>query len=75
MFSVSSNDQFLTKRGVFTFEGIQKAYQEESPYLAEYICKMLILNPAPRQMFIEQGRGTPTFANFSTQINFRTEGC
>ena len=69
MFSVRSNDQFLTKRGVFTFEGIQKAYQEESPYLAEYICKMLILNPAPRQMFIEQRRGTPTFANFSTQIS------
>ena len=68
MFSVNRNDQFLTKKGIFTFEGIQKAYQEKSPCVSEYICKLLILNPAPRQMFIEQARGTPTFSNFSFQI-------
>ena len=73
MFSVNEQDQFLAQKGVFTYAGIKQAYVEQSPRLAEFICKLLILNPAPRQMFIAQRRGTPTFLRFSAQVQSAVE--
>ena len=68
MYTVSKQDQVLAKQGIFTHQGIRDAYDAHSPRLAEFICKLLILDPAPRQMFIEERRGTPTFASFVKQL-------
>ena len=68
MFNITKQDQFLAKQGVFTLEYIEKAYQDQSPRLAEFICKLVHLDPAPREMFIEQNRGGSTFAIINQQI-------
>ena len=41
MFAITKQDEFLAKKGIFTLEYIQKAYEEQSPSLAELICKLV----------------------------------
>jgi|GEM_PF-6825341 len=68
MYTLSTADRILVEQGILTHQGILRAYEEKSPQLAEFICKLLILDPAPRNMFIEQRRGTPTFKRLHAQI-------
>ncbi|MEC7983677.1 MAG: hypothetical protein VX278_00855, partial [Myxococcota bacterium] len=68
MYALSTADKVLVEQGILTQKGILQAHKERSPRLAEYICKLLILDPAPRKMFIEARRGTPTFKTLHPQI-------
>ena len=61
MFDITKQDEFLAKQGVFTLDHIRKSYQDQSPRLAEYICKLVYLDPAPRQMFIEENAEAQPF--------------
>ena len=65
----TEKDAFWAKDGVFTKRGLEEAFSAKSPKLGEYICKTLILDPAPRQMFIESRRGTSTFDWIHSQIS------
>ena len=68
MFPIIEQDEFLAKQGAFTLRNIQKAYDEQSPALAELICKLVHLDPAPRRMFIESKRGGVTFKDIHLQL-------
>ena len=68
MFGITEQDQFLAKDGVFTLVSIKESYTKQDPRLAEYICKLIELDPAPRAMFIESGRGGSTFDEIHQQI-------
>jgi hypothetical protein len=68
MFGITEQDQFLAKEGVFTLVSIKESYTKQDPRLAEYICKLIVLDPAPRAMFIESGRGGSTFDEIHRQI-------
>ncbi len=71
MFAITQQDEFLAKKGVFTLEYIQKAYEEQSPSLAELICKLVHLDPAPREMFIQSNRGGSTFDKIHAQLEVK----
>ena len=68
MFAITKQDEFLAKQGGFTVEYIQEAYKSQSPDLAELICKLVHLDPASRQMFIESSRGGSTFDKVHSQL-------
>jgi len=47
-FKLSSNDKNLYESGLLSFDGIQQAYTNKDPKLAEYIVKLAKLDPAPK---------------------------
>ena len=65
---LTEQDVFLAKQGGFTLHAIKELLNERSSELGERICKLLYLDPAPRNMFIESNRGTPTFSSIHNQI-------
>ena len=73
MYKLTASDQILVEKEILTHKGIVQAYEKQSPRLAEYICKLLILDPAPRKMFCEAYRGTPTFRNIHSKIAIAVE--
>ena len=66
IYSLETADKNLVQE-ILTCQGIKDAYDQKSPRLAEYICKLLILD-RPRKMFIEGERGTPTFQTIMTRL-------
>ena len=68
MFCITEQDEFLAKDSVFTLASVEKSYVNRDPRLAEYICKLISLDPAPRTMFIESSRGGSTFDKIHMQI-------
>ena len=68
MLTLTEQDFFLAKQGGFTLHAIKKLLNENAPDLGERICKLLHLDPAPRAMFLEANRGTPTFYSIHNQI-------
>ena len=46
---ITSADKQLYDEGYFTLEGIQKAYIAQDPRLAEYVIKLVRLDPTPMQ--------------------------
>ena len=69
MLTLTEQDVFLAKQGGFTLHAIKKLLKERSSDIGERICKLLYLDPAPRAMFLESNRGTPTFKGIQNQIN------
>ena len=66
---LDSSHQLLAEQGKFSFAGLQGAYKEQDPRLAEYICLSVQLNPAPREMFRGIAQHVPTLATIQRSIS------
>ena len=68
MLTLSEQDVYLANEGGFTLRAIKEARKEKLANLGERICKLLVLDPASRAMFLASNRGTPTFDSIHRQL-------
>ena len=65
---LDSSHQVLAEQGTLSFAGLEQAYKNQDPRLAEYICLSVQLNPAPREMFRAIAQHLPTLATIQQSI-------
>ncbi|MFT5683629.1 MAG: hypothetical protein ACI8RZ_004561 [Myxococcota bacterium] len=71
MFRLTSQDRSLYEDGTLSAEGLNSAFKRRDPRLAEYLVKLVILDPAPAGFFDAVKEQKPNYFNFLRELSGR----
>ena len=71
MFRLTSQDRSLYEDGTLSAEGLDSAFQRRDPRLAEYLVKLVILDPAPEGFLDAVKEQKPNYFRFLRELTGR----